>query len=173
MVRHYPERLCVSGILSFRGLLLGGSATPVVAARYWRIFINASDGGPFAGFTRIQMATSLGGINLIVAQIANVDPPLLGSSEINGSNAVYMASDAILTDGWLAATNANEWWSYDFIADQAIASVVITGSFNSPSSSPKDFLIESSPDRSTWTTIHTVTGQTGWTGATDVRTFSF
>lgn len=158
------------------GIVAGGpvaAAPPSGAHRYWRIYITSADGGSFKGFTQIQMATSIGGTNLIVAQGSN-GPPLYFSSEVNSANAAWMATNSLVTEGWLSIIAATpEWWAYDFGSDTAIVSVVISGSYNSPPSSPKDFTIEYSDDNSNWAVAHTVTGETGWTGAADVRTFNF
>lgn len=72
-----------------------------------------------------------------------------------------------------------QWWKYDFghaghtgspTAD--VKQILIRGSHNVPSGSPKDFQLQWSDNNSTWTTVLTVTGQTGWTGASDARTFN-
>lgn len=152
----------------------GGGSTH----RYWRIRITANDGSPvYNGFTEIELRGTPGGPDLTVPQ-ANAQAAT-AISEINGANAAELAVDNNATTGWLSnGAGVGDWWRYDFGHPSAgsttadIQQISIAGSWNVPSASPKDFTLQWSDDNSAWTTVMTVTGQTGWTGASDVRVFT-
>ena len=149
--------------------------------RYWRILISAVDGSTlYAGFTEIELRGSVGGANLLSVQTAV--GAATGSRDVTLSNSAWRAADLSNTSGWLCSlvpTPFPQWWKYDFGHASHIGSptadvkqVVIKGSYNAPNASPKDFMLQWADDDITWTTVMTVTGQTGWTGASDVRTFN-
>lgn len=157
------------------------AAPASIAHRYWRILITATDSSAvYAGFTEIELRGSVGGANLLSVQAGN--GAALSSRDVNGSNAAWRAADGSNTSGWLAdlpMTPFPQWWRYDFghawhvgspTAD--VRQVLIRGSHNVPGASPEDFQLQWSDDNTTWTTVMTVTGQTGWTGASDARTFN-
>lgn len=148
-----------------------------VAHRYWRIYITANDGdATYCGFTEIELRTSVGGADVTVVQLQSGAASAL--SVPNTANAAFRAVDNSDTAGWLSQ-NKPTWWKYDFghaghtgNPTENIRQILIKGSFNVPAASPKDFLLEWSDDGSVWTTALTVTGETGWTGASDARTFN-
>lgn len=159
----------------------GQPAAAASSHRYWRILITATDSSAvYAGFTEIELRGSVGGANLLSVQAGN--GAALSSRDVNGSNAAWRAADGSNTSGWLAdlpMTPFPQWWRYDFghalhvgspTAD--VRQVLIRGSHNVPGASPEDFQLQWSDDNTTWTTVMTVTGQTGWTGASDARTFN-
>lgn len=159
----------------------GQPAAASSAHRYWRILITATDSSTvYAGFTEIELRGSVGGANLLSVQAGN--GVALSSRDVNGSNAAWRAADGSNTSGWLAdlpMTPFPQWWRYDFGHASHVGSptadvrqVLIRGSHNVPGASPEDFQLQWSDDNSTWTTVLTVTGQTGWTGASDARTFN-
>lgn len=159
----------------------GQPAAASSAHRYWRILITATDTSTvYAGFTEIELRGSVGGANLMSVQSAN--GAALSSGDVNGSNAAWRAADGSNTSGWLAPlpmTPFPQWWRYDFGHASHVGSptadvrqVLIRGSHNVPGASPEDFQLQWSDNNSTWTTVLTVTGQTGWTGASDARTFN-
>lgn len=156
-------------------------AGPSTFHRYWRVLITATDSSAvYAGFTEIELRGSVGGANLLSVQSAN--GAAFSSRDVNGSNAAWRAADTSNTSGWLADLAGQplpNWWRYDFghalhvgapTAD--VRQVLIRGSHNVPGASPEDFQLQWSDDNTTWTTVMTVTGQTGWTGASDARTFN-
>lgn len=158
------------------GMLLqpaAGGGGGGLSARYWRINISANDGSPsYFGLSELELRESIGGADATVAAEAHLRA--YPSSIINGGNAGSLAFDDSAGTGWLSATAVPSWLKWDFGAGNAktIRQISITGSWNVPSASPKDFTLEGSNDDSSWTTVLTVTGQTAWTGSTDVRTFN-
>lgn len=157
------------------------SGPPAVAHRYWRLLISAVDGSTgFAGFTEIEFRATVGGPSLFTTQTSAVGP-VSRSREANLSNAAWRGADLSNTSGWLTDLGIAlpHWWSYDFghaghvgAASVDVKQVVIKGSYNAPTGSPKDFVLQWSDDKVAWNTVMTVTGETGWTGASDVRTFN-
>ena len=159
-----------------RRVMIAGS-TVTLGHRYWRISVSAPAGSTsYIGFTEIELRGTSGGPDLMSAQTVN--GAASASSEINASNGAWMAADGRMTYGWLSESASPAWWKYDFgsplnagpaIAD--VKQVAIYGSYNAPNASHKDFQIQWSDDGSAWTTVLSVTGQTGWTGASDIRLF--
>jgi len=153
------------------------------AHRYWRIVISANDGNTqYFGFTEVELRGSVGGSDLMSTQTGV--GAATAAREVNNSNAAWRGADGSLTSGWLGTippvgiTPENGWWQYDFgnpsqvgVSTADVRQIVIHGSFNAPTASPRDFTLQWSDDGTTWTTALTVAGQTGWTGASDARTF--
>lgn len=164
-----------------RLMMAGGSAPPSPSAhRYWRVLITANDGdAQYVGFTEIEMRGSIGGPNLLVPQSA-VNRAATANNSVNSNNEAWRATDLSMSSGWLgSATALPAWWKYDFgspwhsgASSVEIKQIVIYGSWNAPSASPRDFQLQWSDDNTSWTTVLTVSGQTGWTGASDARTFN-
>jgi hypothetical protein len=153
----------------YRFAAAGSVPTP---HRYWRLLITANDGSAlYYGCTEIEMRATVGGADW-TQDFINIT----ASSEINTSNGGDRAFDNNDATGWLSSTAVTSWVRGAFdtspINWRACAQVVIKGSWNAPNASPKDFQIQWSDDNSAWTTVLTVAGQTGWTGASDVRTFN-
>lgn len=142
--------------------------------RYWRILITQNDGSAsFCGFTECELRGTVGGSDLTSA--ASALACTLSSSDINSGNAArYAFSDD--GNGWLSATASTSWIRWDFqtqgIGQQNVVQIRIEGSHNAPNASPRNFELQWSDDGSSWTTVMTVTGATGWTGAGDWRTFT-
>lgn len=160
-----------------RRVMMAGGSPAAAGHRYWRIHITAPDGSTqYCGFTEIELRGTAGGSDLKSVQSNN--GACIASSEVNSSNGAWMGSDGRLTHGWLSNTAGASWWRFDFghalqvgvkVAD--VRQVAIRGSFNAPAASPRDFKIQYSDDGAAWTDALVVAGQTGWTGATDIRLF--
>lgn len=161
-------------LLAHAGLLLkalGGSGG--LSARYWRINITANDGSTsYFGLTELELIETVGGSDATVA--AEAGTRASASSQINGPNAAALAFDDSTGAGWLSATATTSWLQWDFGAgnSKTIRQITIRGSYNVPTASPKDFTLDGSADGTSWTTVLTVTGETGWTGSSDKRTFN-
>lgn len=161
-------------LLAHVGLLMDPAAGAVIlSARYWRIHITANDGSPsYFGLSELELMDAVGGSDVTVS--AENGTRASSSTHVNNPNSAGYAFDDSGGTGWLSATAVTSWLQWDFGAgnDKTIRQISIRGSFNVPSASPKDFTIQGSADGITWTTVLTVTDQTGWTGAADKRTFN-
>lgn len=143
--------------------------------RYWRVLITANDGSPsYCGASEIELRGAAGGPDLTTSVNANIHTS--ASSSVNSDNQPANAFNNLLDSGWLSAVPSTSWVRWDFtsqgIGPQSIAEVTITGSWNVPSASPRDFQLQWSDNGTAWTTVKTVTGQTGWTGSSDTRVFT-
>lgn len=165
-----------------RGAASGGGGGGS-AHRYWRIYITANDGdSSYIGFSEIELRATVGGADQTLGQA--FDGAASASSQINTDNHPRNAVDgSATTSGWLSSSATfPQWWKYDCgnaghtggggSSTIAVAQITIAGSWNVPGASPKDFTLQWSDNNADWTTVLTVTGQTGWTGGSDVRTFN-
>jgi len=160
-------------------------AGPSTSHRHWSILITANDGSAsYMGFTEVELRSTVGGADFTVPQ-ANDSAAARATDRVNTSNTWEKACDNnTATTGWLSnGVSGSKRWRYDCgdaghtgNATEVVRQVVIRGSHNAPTASPKDFLIQWSDDPNSsptnWTTVLTVTGQTGWTGSSDARTFN-
>lgn len=149
----------------------GGGGT---AHRYWRVLITAPDGSTlYCGMTELQLRGTAGGADMTVSGNASA---VGASSTIGFGNDAFNAFDNNLSTGWLSATAGTAWIQWDFVNQglgaQYVAQIAITGSYNAPNASPKDFQLQWSDDNVSFTTVLTVTGETGWTGSSDTRVFT-
>lgn len=151
-----------------------GEAPAIGEHRYWRILIKGNDGGSYAGFSELELKDADG-----IVRSGGGTTGAVSDSDVNSSNNAIKAFDGNTTStGWLAAnSNANHWIRWDFLATGAYGSPVevaefdIYGSWNSPGSSPSVFELQYSDDASTWTTVGSYHGETGWS-ASEKRTFT-
>lgn len=150
---------------------------PVLTGRIgWRIYITASDdpGASYKGATEIEF---LGAGDVLLTNTAEAALKSFSSSEVNQWNVARYAFDGTNDNGWLSYDNSqDEYVGWMFTdpgdTDIAVLKVAIRGSWNHPGASPKDFSIQYTIDGGTWITAMTVSGQTGWTGASDRRVFT-
>lgn len=165
-------------LLSHQGLLFasgGGGETP---RRAWSVLITLNDGSTlFCGMTELQLRGTAGGPDL-------TDPAETfragASSTINFENSPAFAFDDLTSTGWLSSTAGSSriWWDFGALGGdpEYIAQIAITGSWNAPDASPRDFELQWTDDdptgTPTWTTIASWTGETGWTGGSDTRIFT-
>lgn len=148
------------------------------AHRYWRLRITASESASFHGMTELRLFDR-DGVLVSGYNSSGGTGSVSGSSSINGANIDYQAFDGNLTStGWLSATAGTEHIKQDMQHSSSVIGVPVEikdvhiyGSWNSPSSSPKDFTLQWSDDDSSWTDALTVTGETGW-AANELRTFA-
>lgn len=150
----------------------GAGATP---HRYWRVLITQNDGdGSYCGMTELELRGTAGGADLTTPTNANIHSS--ASSTVNSENTAAEAFNDHLASGWLSNTPGSSWLRWDFVSQglgpQVVAEVAIRGSWNVPAASPRNFQIQWSDNGTAWTTVRTVTGETGWTGASDLRVFT-
>jgi F5/8 type C domain-containing protein len=151
--------------------LVQSGPPPLTPHRYWRLLITAPDGSPdYCGMTELEMRATVGGADWTLTAAAS------SSSDINGTNTSDLAFDNNNTTGWLSAVPTTSWIKQNLGPTstdwRACAQILIRGSYNAPDASPKNFQLQWSDNDSAWTTVLTVAGQTGWTGASDARTFN-
>lgn len=143
----------------------GGGST----YQYWRIYVTANDGdGTYVSCSEIQFYESNDGT---------------GTNRALASTFQTQSGDAVVGNANLAVDNNQDTEtgstisypytltitlaaSYTILSMGLISQRVVTGR------TPTDFLIQGSPDNSTWYTIKTVTGSTGW-GVKERRVFVF
>lgn len=93
-------------------------------------------------------------------------PFVVSSSSAHGSFPNYNVLDGSLTSYWLGQTGGGvDWWKVDIGSGntQIVRSYWVTvNQVPEPTRAPKDWTFEGSNDNSSWTTLHTVTNQTGW-----------
>lgn len=133
--------------------------------RYWRLGITGSNGAGFVGAANVEMRTLS----------SSVDETEGGTASSTSNFGTLVPANAFTgmnpgdTLEW-ASNNAGfpEYLKYDFGAARP---VFVQELFYKPrvglesSQSPTGFTIEYSDDNSSWTTVRTVTGITGWTSA--------
>lgn len=136
----------------------------VITARYWRIFATNINGHPQytsldefqlmdgTGMNRIEtsgktylQSNTLGGI---------YDTPFLFNGTWGAGNANYWAANGI----------TNQWAGVDMGSPVAVGAIRVGHNQNNSSEAPKDFLLQSSDNGSTWTTRVSAT-RTVWSGS--------
>ena len=135
--------------------------------KYWRIYITANNGNSSTSIQEIEFRASVGGSDLTnsVGGVASAN------SEVNTSNTAAKAFDETW-EKWTTSTVAfPHWIKYEFNEPVEIKEVSMRCAWSGQASmAPKNFLIQCSPDNSTWHTVREVTNQTGW-GVYEERLF--
>lgn len=125
---------------------------------YWRVNVSANNGAVHLSVADLEFRASIGGAD----QCSGGTP--VYSSQTGGSSDGWAvcAFDAVTNSGWVTNATSTGYIGYNFASAVQVAQVAITGSWDSPTRSPKDFTIEHSDDGSAWTVLGTVTNQTSW-----------
>ena len=129
------------------------------AWRYWRIFIETSNGGTYVALGEVELRASVGGATLMTAAT-----PVLASTT-NGAFAAERTVDGDTSTQWRATAATNQWLRFDLGVAQAVAQVALYPQGSLLNRSPKDFIIQGSDDGTTFTDVKAFTNQTGWTAA--------
>ena len=140
-----------------------------LSRRYWRISVTANNGSAYFGIAEFQFRNTVGGSN--ITSFASAATRASASTEVNSSNSARHAFGTGLGVGWLSAASPTppQWLQYVFDTPETILQISMAPNGNQPTAIPSAFTVQNSPDGVTWTTVKTVTGQTGWSGA---RTFN-
>lgn len=125
-------------------------------ARLWRLS-NLSGGNTIQ---EIAFRASAGGPSLCTGGFG------YPSSELGG-NSINGAFDADLGTKWVYSTPGTAW--YFFPTAPNPTHLAVTG--GTGGTAPSDWNVDWSYDGVTWTTVATITGQTGW-GANETRVFA-
>lgn len=152
--------------------LLPAASVASGAARYWRILIDALNGSSIAVVSEIRFLDSSDNELSLYGNISasTTNDPASGTTQ----QACSMI-DGIANNFWASQNGAavGTTITYDFLVATLPAKLEITAraDFNDPTQALKDWRVQSSPDNSTWTTVATITNETGW-GLGEVRTYT-
>jgi hypothetical protein len=132
-----------------------------VTQQYWRIFVNGPPNGAGTNVVAIAEVVFLDTNN---APISLSGGTASASSVFSGSFVAANAFDGNPSTAWASlatpSSGSPQWLQYQFTG--AVPVVVISIAVRNDSAwtiqSPPTFLIQSSPDGTTWTTQNTVTG---------------
>lgn len=148
---------------------------PAVSARYWRIYITASERNDgYMNLGLISLAASPGGPNECGSgtgtSSSDYGYPLYASEAFNKP-----LPPAAAYPFWHSSYETTWWAKYDFGPGNSVAvrELRIWG-VNVAQRAPRDFVVQYSHDGSTWTTVASFTGVTGWLAgsyATSVKVF--
>lgn len=155
----------------------GGGLSP--AYRYWRIYVTANNGDSFLSMNEVELRLTSGGVDQTLP--VGSGGVTAASNDYFGANGAAAVNDntsdvSAFVANW---SGGPQWWYYDFGSgnSKAIAQVGIwPESTSSYTRAPRDFIIQGSPDASTWTDLATYTSITGWSsygaGGGGYRTFN-
>lgn len=154
------------------------------AYRFFRLNITANNGD--ATYTQTAELYLLGTVTATLdvgfaphdmTSGASHSPFVATASSNNGFDPAYQAFDGIeypVEGGqrWIGVGSGVDWLKLD-CGDRYILSSYAIAVYNAdPTSAPQDWTMEGSNDDSSWSTLDTVTAQTGWTYPTDARVFT-
>lgn len=152
-------------------------ASMAATYRYFKLNVTAVDGGTLVGVDELKIYVG-GTKHPNQTMTAPTAPsPLVASagSNLSGNNREWRAFDDAVQGGgfvWYSSGGPPDWLKIDLGSGNGIAptSFKITAP-DTPNRAPKDFTVAGSNDDTNWTTLKTVTGETGWS-ASEERTFA-
>lgn len=172
----------MSALLAHVGLLTQGPIDPAVAARYWRLLITDNNGNAsFVTLVDFELRATVGGVDQTNATETGTAYTAL--TEVNAGNRAGLAFDNdYVNTKWASSTKPTvgspQWIKVNFDISAPfdtkvfVRQISLIGCISGQTDmAPKDFLLQRSDDDSAWTTVLTVTNQTGWT-AGERRNFS-
>lgn len=136
------------------------------AYRYFRINVTANNGRSTLNIAEFELRASVGG-----PTIATGGTP--SASTVFGSTwSADKGFDANASTFW-SATGPTGWLQYDLGAgnEASLAQYAVRGRSDANDGSPKDWTFEGSLNGSDWTTLDTVTSETGWANG-ELRAFT-
>lgn len=127
---------------------------------YYRLLVTANNGDSFLGVCEVELYASIGG-----AAIAS--PTVEGDhSGYDGSNPGRNAWNGNSANNWrVTFAGGPQWVSQIFPSSLIVAQYGVRNwntSVGYGSRAPKDWKLQRSTDGITWSDLHTVTGETGW-----------
>ena len=151
-----------------------GEADSAVSAQYWRVLITDNNGdASYVSLVDLELRATVGGADqtdptgvvveytaLSEANVSN-NPPLAFDNNYSSSKWTSAARPTVGSPQWI---KANFDRSTPFDTKVYVREISIVGCITGQTAmAPKDFALQRSDDDSSWTTVLTVTGQTGWT----------
>lgn len=134
--------------------------------RYWRLNVTANNGRSTLNIAELELRAESGG-----ASIATGGTP--SASTVFGPTwSADKGFDGNASTFW-SATGPTGWLQYDLGAgnEATLAQYAVRGRHDANDGSPKDWTLQGSQNGSEWTTIDTVTGETGWSNG-ELRVFT-
>lgn len=151
-----------------------GEADSAVSAQYWRVLITDNNGDPsYVTVVDLELRASVGGADQTNA--TEIGLAYSASTEVNAGNRAGLAFDNDYTSTKWASNGqptvgSPQWIKVNFDISAPydtkvyVREISIVGCITGQTAmAPKDFALQRSDDDSSWTTVMTVTGQTGWT----------
>lgn len=134
-----------------------------VTQQYWRILVN---GTPKQGSGRVAIGELKFYDSTMIA--ISTSGGTASASSTNGGNTAANAFDSNTSTFWESSGSptggSNEWVRMQFASAVSVIACSITLTTNGVglNEAPVTFLVQSSPDGSTWTTQKTISAYTGW-----------
>jgi hypothetical protein len=140
----------------------------MAAHRYWRINVSAVNASTLVGLVKVS---------LYETSFTDVATGGTASASSTGEGSAANLLDTSNTSNWVSSGALPQWWKVDLGSgnDKDITFVKLVGRRDGAWASdqcPKDFSLQYSDDNSSWTTLFSVTGSTGWTDNGEARYFN-
>lgn len=149
-----------NGLIASQGLMVSTPLAALVAARYWRIDVTASEHPDEVAMSEIEFRETVGGAD--ATSPADAAARASASSEFSGFYAASLAFDGS-TDVWSSNAGAPQWIQWDFVSPALIREVSILCRLGANyKSSPLRFSIQTSDDLVAFSTVYVSTLQDEW-----------
>jgi len=165
----------MSAILSHIGLLSSPLLDPHVAALYWRVLFTDNNGNAsYMTVVDCEFRATVGGADQTNATGDGLEYTALSGANYSNRAALAFDNDYVNTKLTTAAKptiGSPQWLKVKFdVTDPFTTKVFVRelsliGCMTGQSDmAPKDFLLQRSDNNTDWTTVLSVSGQTGWAG---------
>lgn len=145
--------------------------------RYFKLDVTAVDGGSYVQVDELKLFVASTQYPVSAMTGNSAPSPLVASasSELSGNYAAWRAFDhAVLGGGfiWSNLSGTTGWLKIDLGSGNGIAitSFKLTAG-DTANRTPKNFTLQASNDDSSYSTLKSVTGATGW-GTSEERTYA-
>ena len=138
--------------------------------RYWRLFIAANNGDAYYSIGELELRAQPGGADLTTPSTPTTESSLY-SPGYSGSRVVDNGSQYWISDGYPNAQSLE----FDLVNPTVVREIAIypnPQAGNYQTRAPRDFRIEASTDKQSWTVIKQYQGVTTWNYET-WKVFSF
>lgn len=157
--------MAIQQIMAAQKIAAGGG-TPHT---YWRIYVTANQGGgAYTALGELELRATVGGADQCGAGTGGAQGTATADSEYSAAYRAINAFSDLTTDTWASQPGADHWLRYQAPTPISVAQVAMTShsSYSDGAEMPKDFLIQSSDNGSSWTTEKTVTNAVWTSGQT-------